>query len=278
MRRPLLLLLPAVIPVAVVLGATLMLGLAQSLGLVPVVGDAKFDASAYRAVIASGDLWPALYVSLAIATVATAIALVVGLATALAVRATRIGGRVLATLAASTIPIPHIIGAAAIGLLLADSGWLPRLLGADDGSWPQLVAGPWWGAVVLEYAWKESAFIALVVVTSMAADAEELSDTAAVLGAGRRARLCHIVLPLAAPALITAGAISFIYALGSFEVPWLLGRAYPEPLPVLAYRLFTSTDLAVRPQALAVAMITVGLCLAVGVAALGLLRRRSVLT
>jgi putative spermidine/putrescine transport system permease protein len=214
----------------------------------------------------------------AVATVATAIALVVGLATALAVRATRVGGRMLAALAASTIPIPHIIGAAAIGLLLADSGWLPRLLGMDDGSWPQLVAGPWWGAVVLEYAWKESAFIALVVVSSMAADADEISDTAAVLGAGRLARLRYIMLPLAAPALITAGAISFIYALGSFEVPWLLGRAYPESVSVLAYRLFTSTDLAVRPQALAVAMITVGLCLAVGVAALGLLRRRSVLT
>lgn len=278
MRRPLLLLLPAVIPVSLVLGATLLLGIAQSMGLIPVVGDAELGLDAYSAVVASGDLWPALFVSLAVATAATAIALVVGLATALAVRTTRVGGRMLATLAASTIPIPHIIGAAAIGMLLADSGWLPRLLGTDDGFWPQLVAGPWWGAVVLEYAWKESAFIALVVVASMATDAEELSDTAAALGAGRLARLRHIVLPLAATALITAGAISFIYALGSFEVPWLLGRAYPEPLPVLAYRLFTSTDLAVRPQALAVAMITVGLCLAVGVTALGLLRRRSVLT
>ena len=278
MRRPVLLLLPAAIPVVLVLGATVVLGLAQSLGLMPVAGNTEFGVDAYRAVFASGDLWSSLIVSVAVATVATAIALVVGLATALAVRATRVGGRMLAALAASTIPIPHIIGAAAIGLLLADSGWLPRLLGMDDGSWPQLVAGPWWGAVVLEYAWKESAFIALVVVSSMAADADEISDTAAVLGAGRLARLRYIMLPLAAPALITAGAISFIYALGSFEVPWLLGRAYPESVSVLAYRLFTSTDLAVRPQALAVAMITVGLCLAVGVAALGLLRRRSVLT
>jgi putative spermidine/putrescine transport system permease protein len=278
MRRPVLLLLPAAIPVVLVLGATVVLGLAQSLGLIPVAGNTEFGVDAYRAVFASGDLWSSLIVSVAVAAVATAIALVVGLATALAVRATRVGGRMLAALAATTIPIPHIIGAAAIGLLLADSGWLPRLLGMDDGSWPQLVAGPWWGAVVLEYAWKESAFVALVVVSSMAADADEISDTAAVLGAGRLARLRYIVLPLAAPALITAGAISFIYALGSFEVPWLLGRAYPESLSVLAYRLFTSTDLAVRPQALAVAMITVGLSLAVGVAALGLLRRRSVLT
>ena len=192
-------------------------------------------------------------------------------------RSTRRGGRILATLAASTIPVPHIIGAAAIGLLLADSGWLARLFGADGGTWPQLVAGPWWAAVVLEYAWKESAFIALVVITSIAADADELSDTAAVLGARPLSRLRHVTLPLAAPGLIVAGTISFIYALGSFEVPWLLGRAAPEPLPVLAYRLFTSTDLSVRPQALAVAMITVALSVAVGLGALALLRRRMVL-
>lgn len=277
MRRAVLLVLPAVVPVAVVLGITLVLGGAQSLGLMPVVGPQQLDASAYSAVVASGELWPALAISLSVATTATSLALVVGFATALAVRATRHGGRILATLAASTIPVPHIIGAAAIGLLLADSGWLARVVGAEADTWPQFVAGPWWGAVVLEYAWKESAFIALVVVTAIAADADELSDTAAVLGARPLSRIRHVTLPLAAPGLITAGAISFIYALGSFEVPWLLGRAHPEPLPILAYRLFTSTDLSVRPQALAVAMTTVLVCVMVGVGSLALLRRRMVL-
>ncbi|MBI1352356.1 MAG: ABC transporter permease subunit [Actinomycetales bacterium] len=275
--RARLLLLPAVVPVVVVLGATLALGGAQSLGLMPVVGEPALNLRAYRAVVASGDLWPAITVSVTVAGAATALALAVGLATALAVRASRVGGRILGALAASTIPIPHVVGAAAIGLLLADTGWLPRLLGLDEGAWPALVAGPWWGAVVLEYAWKESAFVALVVLASLAADTGELMDTAAVLGAGRWARARHILLPLALPGLVTAGAISFIYAVGSFEVPWLLGRSSPEPLSVLAYRLFTSTDLTVRPQALAVAVVTVALSAAIGLAALGLLRRRPVL-
>lgn len=275
--RPRLLLIPAVVPVIAVLGITAVLGAAQSLGLMPVAGEPHLGLQAYRSVVESGDLWPAIAVSIAVALAATSIALVIGLTTALAVRASRVGGRILAAIAASTIPIPHIVGAAAIGLLVADTGWLPRLLGLDSSSWPALVAGPWWGAVILEYAWKESAFVALVVLSSLAACTSELMDTAAVLGAGRLARVRHILLPLATPGLITAGAISFIYALGSFEVPWLLGRSYPEPLPVLAYRLFTSTDLTARPQALAVAVVTVGISVIVGMAALALLRRRAVL-
>lgn len=276
MRRPLLLVLPAAVPVVLVLGVTLVFGVAQSLGLMPIVGQPRLSTDSYSAVLASGDLWSALRVSVVVATAATSLALIVGFATALAVRSTRRGGRILATLAASTIPIPHLIGAAAIGLLLADSGWLARLFGADGGTWPQFVAGPWWAAVVLEYAWKESAFVALVVITSIAADADELSDTAAVLGAGTWTRIRHVTVPLATPGLIVAGAISFIYALGSFEVPWLLGRASPEPLPVLAYRLYTSTDLGARPQALAVAMTTVALSVAVGIGAVTMLRRRPV--
>ena len=70
-----------------------------------------------------------------------------------------------------------------------------------------------------------------------------------------------MILPLAAPALGAAAAICFVYALGSYEVAALLGRATPEPLPVLAFRLFTSIDLAARPQAAAVAVTPAALAL-----------------
>ncbi|MDP2323143.1 MAG: ABC transporter, partial [Gammaproteobacteria bacterium] len=202
MKRPLLLILPAVIPTVLVLGVALTMGAAQSLGLAPVTGQSSASLDAYAAVMASGDLWSAISISVSVAIAATCIALVVGFATALAATSTKRGGRILTGLAASTIPVPHVIGAAAIGLLLADSGWLARLFGADSESWPQFVAGPWWLAVIMEYAWKESAFVALVVITTLARDAVALSDTAAVLGASATARIRHISLPLASPALV----------------------------------------------------------------------------
>jgi len=61
---------------------------------------------------------------------------------------------------------------------------------------------------------------------------------------------------------------------GSYEVAWLLGRTYPEPLPVLAFRLFSSADLAARPEAAAVSVVTGLVAALVAVASLLLARWR----
>jgi putative spermidine/putrescine transport system permease protein len=241
-RRAALLVLPALVPVVAVVGAALTSTALLSLGLTPLVGEPRLSLDAYRAT--ADDLGSSIVVSLGIATAATAVAAVVGLCVALAATAALRRSRLLGGLAALTIPIPHVVGAAAIGLLLADAGLLSRVLGIDPASWPPLVGGRLWIAVVAEYAWKESAFIALVVAGVLASRAASYGETAALLGADRWARLRHVTLPLAAPALASTAAISFVYTVGSYEVAALLGRAHPEPLPVLSYRLFTSIDLA----------------------------------
>lgn len=263
--------LPAAVAVLLVLGAGLGAALLQSLGLMPLLGEPRVTAAAYLEVRA--DLVGAAGLSLLIASASTLIAALVGLTTALYLVGSRLGHRALAMVAASSIPVPHLVGAASVGLLLADGGLVSRWLGVPPEAWPALVAGRWPTAVVVEYAWKESAFVALVVTASLATRAASYLETAALLGAGPWARLRHVTLPLAGPALITASAITFVYTLGSYEVAWLLGAAYPEPLPVMAYRLFTSTDLTARPGAMAVAVMTTTLAAAVTVAALALLRR-----
>lgn len=272
-RRAVLLVVPALAPTVVVVAGGLGSALAQSLGLFPVLGAGELSVRAYREAAATGAVLDGLVVTLVVATVATTVALVVGFATAMVVQRSRAGGRFLGALAAATVPIPHLVGAAAVGLLLADSGLVARLLGAEPGTFAPLVAGPWWIAVIAEYAWKESAFVAVVVLGSLARLERDLDEAAAVLGAGARQRLRRVSLPLAAPALVVAGAISFAYVTGSYEVAWLLGRTYPEPLPVLAFRLFTDSDLAVRPQALAVAVLTTAVAAAGLVAGAALLRR-----
>ena len=271
-RHPGLLLLPALVPTLLLLGAAVVtLGL-QSLGLMPLVGTPRLSADAFRSV--TPDLATSVGLTLAIASAATALAAVVGLGTALLVTSSARSARLLGLAAAATVPIPHLVAAAAVGLLLADSGVLPRMLGLSAEQWPDLVAGPWWVAVVLEYAWKESAFVALVVGAALATRVARYDETAALLGAGRVHRLRHVTLPLAAPALLIASTISFVYVVGSYEVAWLLGRTYPEPLPVLAFRLFSSADLAARPEAAAVSVVTGLVAALVAVASLLLARWR----
>lgn len=274
--RATLLVLPALVATVTVVGVGLGAGVLQSLGMTPLVGEPRVSLEAYRAAADGTALTDGLRISLLIAAASTGVALVVGFALAVLVRRSRAGGRLLAAAAAATVPVPHLVGAAAVGLLLADSGLVARVTGAEPNTFPALVAGPWWVAVVVEYAWKESAFVAVVVLGALAADEGQLSEAAATLGAGPAQRLRRVTLPLAAPALVATGGISFAYVVGSYEVPWLLGRAAPEPLPVLAYRLFTDLDLATRPQALAVAVATVAVAVAALVVTAVLLRRTAV--
>lgn len=265
-----LLVLPAaLVTVGVTLGG-LVPAVLESLGSGTASGPPT--TAAFRALDASA-LLDGLRVTLGVAAASTAAALVVGYTGAVLVQRSRSGGRLVAALAAGVVPVPHLVGAAAVGLLLSDAGLAARVVGAGPGEFPPLVAGPWWVAVVLEYAWKESAFVLLVVLAATAAADRELDEAGAVLGAGPWRRLRGIGLPLAAPALVVSGTVVFAYVAGAYEVAWLLGRTYPEPLPVLAFRLFGDVDLAVRAQGLAVALVTVAVCataLAVGAA---LLRR-----
>ncbi len=263
--RSALLVLPAVALAAFVVVGGLVTAALQSLGLMPLVGPVRLSVDAYTD--QAGDLLRALGLSLAIASSATVIAAIVGMGAALLIVGGRWGGRLVAAASAATVTIPHLIGAAAIGLLLADSGLFARLFGVPATLWPSLVGGPWWVAVVAEYAWKESAFIGLVVAGTLITRVARFDETAALLGAGRWNRFRFVMLPLALPALAISSTIAFVYTLGSYEVAWLLGRTYPEPLAVMALRLFTSVTLTSRPEAAATAVLTaavsflvVGLC------------------
>lgn len=267
---PLLLILPSALLTAfVVAGGLAVLG-AQAVGELPVIGPPSFTLAPFLA--AGTELPGAVLASLGIAGASTAVAVVVGFAAAVLVLRSAGPSRLLEWASAVAVPVPHLVGAASVGLLLADGGVLPRLLGIGGAAWPDLVAGPVQLATVLELGWKESAFIALVVVGTLATKLASYNETAAMLGAGPFARLRHVVLPLATPPLLIGGGMVFVYTMGAYEVPWLLGAAYPEPLPVLAVRLYDGVDLTSRPAAAAAAVITVGLSAAAVAGGLAVLR------
>lgn len=265
-----LLALAAVVPVVLVLAGSVGAALLQSLGLLPFVGAPELTTGAWTG--DTEELARATGVSLYVAAASTALSVTVGFLIAAQVLAAPRAGRLLGALSAATVPVPHLIGAGAMGLLLADSGFLARILGMPGG-FPSLVGGPWWTAAILEYAWKESAFVALVVVGSIAGSVGPLCETASTLGASARQRMVAVVLPLAVPSLAVSAVIVFVYTLGSYEAVWLLGPTSPEPLPVRAVRLFGSIDLSARPRAMATALVSVAVGAVAIVAGLLVLRR-----
>ena len=262
---------PAVVLIVAVTGTALLAVIATSLGLMPLVGEPRLSADGFTAL--AGDLRAATGESLLTAVAATVLAAIIGLTLAtVVVRADR-GVAVIVGLAVAVLTVPHLVGAASTGLLLSDVGLAQRWSGVPAAAWPELVGGRWPWATVLELAWKESAFVALVVVGSVGRRYADLREVAAVLGAPPRAQWRRVLLPLSAPALASASLIVFLYSLGTYEVARLLGRTYPEPLPVMAFRLFTDIDVAARPQAAATAVVATGIALLAAVIALPLLRR-----
>ena len=269
-RRYVMVAVLATTPVIVVLTGSLGAALLQSFGLIPFSGAPALNVDAWAD--DAGRLAGAAGISLYIAAASTMLAVVVGFMIAAYILAIPRTGRLLGALSAATIPIPHLIGAGAMGLLLSDAGFLARLLGLPTG-FPPFVGGPWWSAAILEYAWKESAFVALVVVGSIARSVGDLCDAASTLGASPRQRIIRVVLPLALPSLAVSAVIVFVYTLGSYEAVWLLGPTTPEPLPVRAVRLFGSIDLAARPQAMSTALVSVAAGVVAILVGLLLLRR-----
>ena len=262
---------PAVFLILAVTGTALAAVVATSLGLLPLVGQPRLSLDGFTTL--SSDLGAATRESLLTAATATLLAAAIGLSIATVVACAGRGVRLVIALAVAVMTVPHLVGAASTGLLLSDVGLAKRWSGIPAASWPELVGGRWPWATVLELAWKESAFVALVVIASVGRRYADLREVAAVLGAAPREQWRRVLLPLSAPALASSSLIVFVDTLGTYEVARLLGRAYPEPLPVMAYRLFTDIDVAARPQAAATAVVATGLALLTAVITLPLLRR-----
>jgi putative spermidine/putrescine transport system permease protein len=257
-----LLLAPALTVVVVLFGGGLVQAVAQSLGHRPFLPPQPLSLDAYRALVADPAVRAALGFTGRIGLLSTALAVVLGVAAALAVHRGR-HRRAGAALLQVTLPVPHAVAALAMVLLLGQSGTFSRLaagtgLVAAPADFPALTQDAFGWGIVASFVWKEAPFVAVVALAALGGVAER-EDAARVLGASAAQRLRHVVLPALAPAVGAAGVLVFAFTVGSYEVPFLLGRPFPTTLPVVAYQLYREPDLASRPLAMAVAVLTAAL-------------------
>lgn len=283
MRRTLAAILmigPALAVLLSLFAGGLALGLTQSLGYFPVVGLEDFGIEAYREVLARPGFLRSLGLTVFVSVLTTALTVVLGFATALALRRRFRGRGFITFIYQLPLTMPYLVVAVGMMMLVSQSGLLARLLyhvGIISGTagFPVLVHDDWGVAIILVYMWKQVPFIgliALAVLQSIGADYEELARS---LGASPGQTLRHVLVPLVAPGLVPASIIIFAFTFGSFEVPFLLGKSYPSMLSVFAYRLYTDVDLATRPQAMATS-IFIALCVLILVYLYRVVTRRAV--
>ncbi|MFC4494681.1 ABC transporter permease subunit [Streptomyces ovatisporus] len=237
-----------------------------------------WNTTAYRELLTDPVIRESLLTSLCIASVSTAGSALLALGAVGAVSTVRGARRALDAVARATLAVPHVLAAAAFALLLAGSGLASRLghavgLTGAPADFPVLVAGEGQTAVLLTYAWKEAPFIALLLLAAHTPAVRDLETAARTLGAGRLQRLLRVTWPLLAPALVEACLLVFAFTFAAFEVPALLGPSAPRALPVEAVELYRSVELADRPRALALAIVT-GAVVALAALAAAVISRR----
>ena len=255
-----LMLTPALAVVLLLFGGGLLLALLQSVGYVPVIGRYDFSLDAYRQVFARQDFYRSLLLTVWIAGASTAVATILAVAAALALRRGFRGKRWVTFIFQLNIPIPHLVGAVGILFLFAQSGFLARLaylVGfiTEPAQFPALIYDRYALGIILEYVWKSTSFIGVIVLANLQAGGDAYEDVARNLGANEWQRFRHVILPLITPGVLAASILVFAFTFGAFEVPLLLGRRFPSALPVLAYRNYTDVDLNARPEAMAMSVI-----------------------
>lgn len=258
--RTALLLAPALTVVLVLFGGGLVQAVAQSLGYRPFLPGTGASLDAYRALWSDEAVRASVGITLRVAFGSTAASVLLGLAAALLVRSLGRARPAFAGLLQVTLPLPHVVAALAMILLLSQAGAVSRVAAAfglvdAPAAFPALVQdGAGW-AIIVSYVWKEAPFVAVLVLAALSRGVAGAEDAARVLGAGARQRLRFVLLPALAPTLASAAVLVFAFTVGSYEVPYLLGRPYPATLPVIAYQQFRDPDLAARPLAMAIAVL-----------------------
>ncbi len=250
-----LLLTPALLVLGVLFTGGLYAALVQSLGYLPAIGMTGMSFDAYREVLGREDFLDALLLTVYVAGVSTALATVLAVLAALALR--RGPGRVSSVVFQVPITVPHLVAAVGIALVISQTGLGARLAAAlgligEPAEFPALLYDKYSVGVILTYVWKETPFIALVVLAGLRGVAAELEDVAKTLGANAWQRFWYVIFPVIAPGIVASSLIVFAFTFGAFEVPYLLGEDYPTMLPVMAYEEYRSIELSDRPVAMAI--------------------------
>ncbi len=171
--------------------------------------------------------------SLWVSCAAAGLGLVVGLPIAwLAARTTLPGRRLVAGSMWLVLLLPSWLPALGWERLVQQDGVLYRLgIGA---AWEtHLIMGPF--GVVLLLGLRSVPFTYLAISAALAGLGQEFEDAARVHGAGRLAAL-RLILPILAPAILSALAINFAEAISDFGVAATL--AYSANFPLATYQVY----------------------------------------
>jgi len=254
---------PTLLILTLLLGASLLYGLMQSLGYLTIIGEKELSLTAYKNLFTSQgtagrEFWVSLGFSLWVSLASTILSAIgaLFLATLLNRRPSNFDTFALNW----NLAFPHLVWGVFMLLLLLQSGLLARWAGAlgliqTPADFPVLVRDRYGFGIIITYLGKEIPFLTLLILALLRTQSDGYLLVAENLGANAWQRFLLVTLPLVRPALVSGSLLVFAYIFGAYEVPALLGVRYPRTLPVLALESFTNPDLRARAEGMAISLI-----------------------
>lgn len=255
-------------------------GIIQSLGVIPAFGLTEPTLEYYKEVLTRPDTLQSLKYSLYIAFVSAFFAAFIGtLLCFLLVHQGRTKGGIMRIVQLPII-VPHVVVALFVVNILSQNGILARICAAaglisEQQQFPMLIYDTGGIGVILAYLWKEIPFIVYFVISMMANINSRLGEAAVNLGASTWKAFTKVTLPLCMNTILSGFLIVFVFALGAYELPFLLGATLPKALPIQAYIEYSKPDLKARPYAMALNGVVVFISLAAAVIYYLLLQKSS---
>lgn len=254
-----LLLAPAIVILVVLFFGGFLLGLMQSMSYMPLIGLTEPGFGAYKAIFTDDQFVQSLILTFGISLSTTLLTIAMAIVSAMALRHSFLGKRLINFIYQFPITIPHMVIAIGTMFLFSQSGTFARIafqlkIISDQGQFPQLVNDRLGLGIIYVYLWKQIPFVGIIVLAIMQSMGNDYEELARSLGASKGQTFRHILMPIIIPGILPASIICFAFTFGSYEVPFLLGRPHPAVLSILAYRLYDNVDLNARPQAMAMAV------------------------
>tara|TARA_B100000029_G_C17575998_1_gene958177 strand:- start:621 stop:1376 length:756 start_codon:yes stop_codon:yes gene_type:complete len=230
----------------------------------PRIGLTEPNLDAYRAIFTDIGFYRSLFLTLHVAITPTILSVALALAFGLVLRQSFRGKQFFTFMFSFNLPIPHVVGAIGILMLFSQSGFFARIghaLGWMDApsDFPILVNDAWAIGIIIEYVWKETPFIGVIVLAILQSIGEDYEAVAQTLGANRWQRFRYVLLPLVLPGVLIVSVAVMAFFFGDFVIPTILGQTYPAVLAVEAVKDYTHYDLRNHPigvaQALVIAVI-----------------------
>lgn len=237
------------IPIA----AGVIYALLFSLGLTGVLAEG-FTLEHWRTVLGNPAFWRTLGFSLYVALMSITIALTLALwLVVLNPREFQRGS--LSFFIYFPLSIPAIVMAFFVFQLLGKGGWLSRLayqVGLIDAleQFPGWINDPWGVGIIVAHVIMATPFFTIYLANVY--QNERIDDylhLAATLGAGRRAAHRRIALPLLLRRALGTVFLYFMFVMGSYEIPLLLGSQSNQMVSVRTIQRLQRFNLGDIPEA-----------------------------